>query len=92
MPRLACAAKPAGLTHQPSGAFLFMARTSPEEIHEESLPIWELLNLQAGRLSRSAETMRRASRMIEKGNEITMRVLDENKSLRKEIEELKGGK
>jgi hypothetical protein len=69
-----------------------MARTSPEEIQEESLPMWERLNLHASRLSRAAETMRRAARMIEKGNEITMRVLDENKTLRDENDRLKGGK
>lgn len=70
----------------------FMAKTTSEETHEESLPIWELLKLQAGRLNRSAEAMRRAARTIEKGNEIAVRLLDENKALRDENERLKGGK
>jgi len=51
----------------------------------------ECLNLHAARLSRAAGKMRHAARMLQAGNEITTRILDENRQLRIENEKLKSG-
>lgn len=67
-----------------------MTKEQMEENHEESLPVAERLLLHASRLSRAADNLRRAAKIISKGEEITIRLLDENKALRAENEKLKG--